>query len=570
MKLARKIISLLLAAAISVTAAPMAFAKDNSFVHAEGTAIIGTDGNPLIIRGISFGNCIWTNPELPPETHHDEAAYKELAELGFNSVRFFLNYALFEDDDNPYHYKQSGFDWLDQNIRWAKKHGIGLILNMHYPQGGYQSQGDGTELWSNPENINRLTKLWSAIAEHCADEPVVWGYGLVNEPYLPLIGSRENTIEFYEKTMNQMAAEVRKAAPQQMIFVERMCNIKGFDWDKVNLYAEIAYPLIEGDDNIVYEFHFYEPFSLTHSVTYGNPNPPVYPSVDINASTFESTWVDTKPAEMKSEYGGWEYFETQPISAAEEYNVGILTLNTGGIRNGGSVCFDDLRVTELSDTGSRVLYEYHFDSADEIGCFYKWSYDGLGTLEFSEDGRSGGCCRVSGTTSDLTGGGDRFRLEEGKQYIVSGYVRTSGLVDYARPRLDLAKATEFVTMDKDYLEQRIMENIIFSQKHNVPLYLGEFGCCNDSFRNSESPLGWVEDVIDICYKHEIGFDYHSYHEPMFGLHCSDGWKQLPSDADLNHELAELFADKLHEAPATQYKVSTESVAELLKKLLPFI
>ena len=43
--------------------------------------------------------------------------------MGFNSVRFYLNYGLFEDDSKPYEYKESGFEWIDRNVEWAKENG---------------------------------------------------------------------------------------------------------------------------------------------------------------------------------------------------------------------------------------------------------------------------------------------------------------------------------------------------------------------------------------------------------------------------------------------------------------
>ncbi len=571
MRLIQKITAAVVAAAMLAFSAPAVSAESGTgFAHAQGTQIIGADGQPIILKGIGFGNNNWSNSELPSETHHNEESYKELQELGFNAVRFYLNYALFEDDDAPYEYKQSGFDWLDKNIGWAKKYGIGLILNMHYPQGGYQSQGDGTKLWSDPQNLDRLTKLWTAIAEHCADQPTVIGYGLVNEPYLPLISNRERTIDFYKQSMREMAAAVREAAPEQIIFVERLCNIKGYGWDTVNLNAEAAFPLID-DDNVVYEFHFYEPFRLTHFAANGNPNPPSYPAVDMYWSSYESTWLGFEPAAEQYESNGWRYFETKPVSATEEYNVGSLVLNAGSM-SGGTAYFDDLRVTELSADGSRVILEYRFDSPEEVDCFYKWSSDGKGEISYFGEGRFGGCCKISGTGGDLTGGADRFVLEEGRQYVVSGYVRTSGDVGYARPRLDFAKASEFLRVDKDYLAQQLSENLEFSEKHDVPLYLGEFGCCNDSFADGKSALTWIEDMLDLCAEYGLSFNYHAYHEPMFGLHGGNSEQTLPSDADLNGDLADLFARQLRDigAPPPSPAISRDSLTAMLKKLLPFI
>ena len=136
--------------------------QPSGFVHADGKDIIGIDGEKLVIKGIAFGNSVWSNKIN--YNHHTEDSYKELSEMGFNSVRFYINYCFFEDDAAPYKYKESGFKWLDKNVKWAKKYGMGIIINMHCPQGGYQSSGNGMELWNDAENQNRLIALWKAIA----------------------------------------------------------------------------------------------------------------------------------------------------------------------------------------------------------------------------------------------------------------------------------------------------------------------------------------------------------------------------------------------------------------------
>ncbi len=143
MRLIKSIFAVAFAAAVMITDfTPALDAKKLSaddFVHAEGRYIIGTDGEKLEIRGMALGNSVWSNLTTPNLNHHTEKSYKELSEMGFNCVRFYLNYDLFENDNDPYKYKESGFKWIDKNIKWAKKYNMGIILNMHCSQGGYQS-----------------------------------------------------------------------------------------------------------------------------------------------------------------------------------------------------------------------------------------------------------------------------------------------------------------------------------------------------------------------------------------------------------------------------------------------
>ena len=235
------------------------------FIHADGKQLVDEDGKPYTIKGMAFGNEVWSNPSAEPTRHHDAESYQELAEMGFDSVRFYLNYGLFESDSNPYTYREEGFAWLDKNIAWAKAAGIRLVLNMHYPQGGYQSQGDGTALWTEPENQKRLCALWTEIARRYADEPVILGYGLVNEPVVAA-ASGEKSLELWQSVAQTLTDGIRTVDNNHMIFVERMCasqDLAGTQEQWVNFNDENNYVRLD-DDNTVYEFHYYDPHAFTH------------------------------------------------------------------------------------------------------------------------------------------------------------------------------------------------------------------------------------------------------------------------------------------------------------------
>ena len=209
------------------------------FITADGRILKDENGRQYIIKGMAFGNKVWDNPAEPPvNKHHTEESYEELADLGFNSVRFYLNYSLFENDASPYEYKESGFKWLDQNIEWAEKYGIRLVLNMHYPQGGYQSQGNGDELWTDTENQNRLIALWTEIARRYSDNPSVMGYGIVNEPVVSA-KDYEDPLEKWRELAQDITDSIRTVDDNHLIFVERMCAAEdtatgNLQWENFN------------------------------------------------------------------------------------------------------------------------------------------------------------------------------------------------------------------------------------------------------------------------------------------------------------------------------------------------
>ena len=67
-------------------------------ITVSGKKLLDENGKEYYIKGMAFGNSVFTNPGLPSIYHHSKADFKNLAELGFNSVRFYLNYGLFEND----------------------------------------------------------------------------------------------------------------------------------------------------------------------------------------------------------------------------------------------------------------------------------------------------------------------------------------------------------------------------------------------------------------------------------------------------------------------------------------
>ena len=95
--------------------------------------------------------------------------------------------------------------------------------------------------------------------------------------------------------------------------------------------------------------------------------------------------------------------------------------------------------------------------------------------------------------------------------------------------------------DKMYIASEISRFTAFSRKHNVPLYLGEFGCIRAAYEDGKNGTGWVGDVIDICDENGISFNYHVYHGQGFGLY-SNGEHILPDD--LNEQLSDFFSVKL--------------------------
>ncbi len=521
--------------------------KDHGFIHVEGNKIVDKDGNQVWLKGIACGNGVWDNPSEPVWTSQNESSYEDMADMGFNCVRFYLNYQLFEDDDNPYEYKKAGFEWIDKNIKWAKKHGIGLILNMHVPQGGYQSQGNGTALWTSDESQSRLIALWSEIAKRYADNPAIIGYGILNEPIVPDAGSVEASVDQCRDLMQRITDGIRQFDKNHIIFAERVCAVQdangNSDWS-----IEISkLQFLLDDDNTAYEFHSYDPHSFTHqdmdwAGTAGNRMS--FPSSDIIITSYIDNWVNCSSSKKTDTLeDGWELWETSFVSLTDSYNIGAITFRAADLGSDGKAYIDDIVLEEYKDGEmTRVLKTIDFSSSGAALDF--WSNDGSGKGQKSKNGYEGDCYSISGTTSDANSAGCRFELKEGYEYKLTAKIKSENASASAKimPRIDLSLASGVMPLNKEYLEKILLENLKFGSDNNVPMYLGEFGAARTAWVENRGGDRWVISMLDLCKKYGLHFTYHAYHESAFGLYGNNA-DELPSLR--NDELAEIFKSELN-------------------------
>lgn len=526
-------------------------AGHTAFIRADGRLLKNPDGSRFLCRGISFGNSVWGNPSSAEGiTDHGPIDYKRIKNMGFNCVRFYINYGLFEEDSSPYHYKESGFQWLDKNIAAARTYGIYLVLNMHYPQGGYQSTGNGDALWTNSSNRARLTALWKAIADRYKNEEYILGYGLVNEPVVPANTSVDQWTTLSQNIINA----IRQVDPYHLIFVERInwlkSNVSATQAQKDNLY----FPLNLNDPgpgtNIVYEFHMYSPLAFTHQnaswvsslvgqyAQYPDPN-----RIEADGESWE--WFTDSNPKAPEGNTGWTYYEGNLYQANDaDYKIGrpVVQVSSGGA--GATVWFDDITVEEY-DAADNLVRTVCNLSVDDAGGWNFWSQNGSGrgSLVTNTGHSNGKCLKITGTTGDANFGNDKYKfiITRGHKYKISGWMKCDNLGSgaTARFRVDFYSASgEVHTWGKDYLQSVLDSYIQFSEENNVPVYLGEFGTIIYSFRHNRGGVQWVSDMLEILRANNVNYNYHTYHEYSFGLYQNSTGYPDPNQA--NNALVNLF------------------------------
>jgi aryl-phospho-beta-D-glucosidase BglC (GH1 family) len=190
-----------------------------------------------------------------------EADLGYLKTCGVNAVRLPLNYRHFEDDAQPFVYKDEGFARLTQVLDWCEKYGIYAILDMHAVPGWQNAHWHSDNenavslFWRHTHFQDRLKSLWREFARRYKDRAVIAGYELMNEPIvntpagdLPhMYYERYKPLwEVINRIYRELTAAIREIDPAHIVFLEgdRYGQIfDGFD-------APFA-------DNLVYSSHNY-------------------------------------------------------------------------------------------------------------------------------------------------------------------------------------------------------------------------------------------------------------------------------------------------------------------------
>lgn len=288
MEIRNKILCVLGAPLLMMGAAilPMQAAETQGFLHVNGPDIVDQAGNKFFIKGTNLGN--WLNPEgymfgfskinsphfineafcqlVGPteakkfwknfkDNYITEDDFEFIASTGANTIRVPFNYKLFTNEDymglnDP----EEGYRRIDDCVKWAKKRGLRLILDMHDCPGG--QTGDNIDdsygypwLMVDPVSQDQFIQIWTEIASRYADEETILGYELANEPVATYWEGeeREKLNAALEPLYIRTVEAIRKVDPKHIVL------LGGPQWNsEFGNFTNWTF-----DDNIMYTCHRY-------------------------------------------------------------------------------------------------------------------------------------------------------------------------------------------------------------------------------------------------------------------------------------------------------------------------
>ncbi len=183
-----------------------------------------------------------------------------IAAWGFNSIRLPMHYNLLISAAEPDTFIDKGFQLIDSLIAWCRPHNMHIILDLHAAPGGQGhdqpiSDYDPSKpsLWESEENQTLTAVLWKELARRYANEPIIGGYDILNEPNWELGSSNEILRSFYERITDS----IRQVDTSHIIFIEG-------NWFATD-FNGLTPPW---DENMVYSFHKYWSACNTSSIQY--------------------------------------------------------------------------------------------------------------------------------------------------------------------------------------------------------------------------------------------------------------------------------------------------------------
>lgn len=310
-------------------------------------------------RGINLGGFLsqCCHEEQHYQTFILEEDLKQIAAWGFDHVRLPIDYEVLETEEGET--KESGFEKVEEVVRWCDKYEMNLILDLHKAFGyDFNMAGDKEKnsLFQDAKTQERFLTLWEKIAKRFGKESHVV-FELLNE-----VVEQENA-EAWNQLIQRTVNVIRRHTKTTPIIYG------GIQWNSVKTLKLLEKPQ---DENIIFTFHFYEPLLFTHQKAYWVKN--MDPDATIHyPETMEYYRTKSKVLGVQGEVAAQASAKTMgPEFIQEMIEEAILAAEQAGV----SLYCGEFGVIDQAPVKDTLKWFEDVDAVFrkyEIGCAV-WSY----------------------------------------------------------------------------------------------------------------------------------------------------------------------------------------------------
>jgi len=233
---------------------------------------------------------------------------ENIKSLGCDVIRLPINLHYMTNGQPDYKVDTMFYHYLDQVIVWTDELGLKLILDNHTIDG------------ANAKTVEvPLMKIWPQMARHYKNAPTSVIYEILNEP---------NTFAAADW------AKIQKTVLDSIRSIDTLHTVivTGADWGGIAGLTKLV-PL--ADKNLIYSFHFYDPFLFTHQAASwasltdlaNVPFPYDASRMPTCPATYKGTWVESSLNTSYKTDGTVAKLKStidQAISFAKKYNIKIF------------------------------------------------------------------------------------------------------------------------------------------------------------------------------------------------------------------------------------------------------
>ncbi len=211
-------------------------------------------------KGVNLGG--WLSQCQYSKEHFDtfitERDIEIISRWNVDHVRVPVDYNIFETENGDV--IESGYDYIGNCIKWCRQYKLNMILDLHKAAGYSFDEGEKESGFFESEKYQeRFYSLWERLAKTFGSNSDMLAFELLNEVVDRSVCDKWNSISY------ECIKRIRKYTPDIKILVGGYWN------NSVMAVKDLAAPY---DNNIVYNFHCYDPLVFTHQGAYWIPEMP--------------------------------------------------------------------------------------------------------------------------------------------------------------------------------------------------------------------------------------------------------------------------------------------------------
>ncbi len=222
-----------------------------------GAAAEGVEGVPdarfeRLARGINLPFWFWYAPDTPEaiDGRFSDDDFALIRDLGLTFVRVPVDLEFVMDAGAPDLLRPEGLAHLDRGLDRLLAHDLAVVIDLHSTSLEDSDASNYSGRLEDPAFVETFIAFWRAFAAHLsARDPERVFLEPMNEPVF------YDNPDAWPPIQARVLAAIRAAAPDHTLIAT------GARWSNLDTLTALE-PL--DDPNIIYNFHFYEPFYFTH------------------------------------------------------------------------------------------------------------------------------------------------------------------------------------------------------------------------------------------------------------------------------------------------------------------